>query len=437
MAAELKVNVIVVDEYTKQALSSYTMEDDYIEIVFSGIDRNFNPRYEVIKKALGESLQPLAKDFYRIALSVYISDRRFSRPSNVPIRNIKILLSVSDQKFWDHHKDNLEGVLRTLSGDNFFFHFVQGTPSRSQTTITRSIESEWKVSLFSGGLDSLAGVSWLRERNLKPILVSHTSANKITGLQRLLATNLEVLFSGEMEFHQINAKRIGNDLKANEDSQRLRSFLYLTLGCVFALHKGISELYIFENGILAVNIPMSSARISLNTQTVHPKFLIMYESLVSKIFGTEFSIINPFLEETKAEVVSHLDKKEFRDLIKNTVSCFRPTSKRFLGQSYKKVWHCGVCFPCIIRRIAINAAGLSSYDARYAEDILENIDNLPKDGKRIILDLQEFCRKLRKCNNFDEILDLFPKFIIDENIDPEPLIAMYLRHADEVTQFFS
>lgn len=413
------------------------MGDDFLKIVFSGRKANFKPRFEYLETALGEKLQPLIEDFYRIALAVYISDLNFKRTAKVPNRTIRILISISDRKLWVLHKQSLEGVLYQLSGDNFVFHFVQGKRARRRFAMTRDVEPDWVVSLFSGGLDSLAGVSWLVEKGLKPILVSHSSQTKVTSLQWSLAARLEELFGDDLEFHQINAVRMRGKLKPKEGSQRLRSFLYLTLGCIFALHRGISKLYMFENGILALNVPISNSRIFLNTRTAHPAFLSMYEDLVSKIFGMKLDVINPFLEKTKAEIVSLLDKRGFRDLINKTISCSRLTAlimdRRRIPIS--KVWHCGVCLPCIIRRIAIDASGLSAFDVLYADDVLEDFNNLVPEGKRVILELLEFSRKLRECKNKDEVLQIFPSFFV-ERIDPEPLIDMYLRYVDELRGFF-
>lgn len=405
--------------------------------MLSGSKANFKPRFKDLETALEEELQPLVKDFYRIALAVYISDLNFKRTRKLPNRTIRILISVSDRKLWTLHKQSLEGVLYQLSGDNFVFYFVQGKRAKRQFEVVNEAEPDNVVSLFSGGLDSLAGVSWLTERGLKPILVSHSSQTKVTSLQWYLASRLERLLGNDVQFHQINAVRIGRRLIPKEGSQRLRSFLYLTLGCIFALQRGISRLYIFENGILALNIPISNSRIFLNTRTAHPAFLNMYKDLVSKIFDVEFDVINPFLEKTKAETVSLLNKSGFRDLIRNTISCSRLTAlimdRRHIPIS--KVWHCGVCLPCVLRRIAINASDLSAFDVNYADDILKDFNNLIPEGKRVILELLEVCRKLKKCKTKDHVLAVFPSFFV-EGIDPEPLIDMHLRYVEEVIGFF-
>lgn len=94
-----------------------------------------------------------------------------------------------------------------------------------------------------------------------------------------------------------------------------------------------------------------------------------------------------------------------------------------------------VCLPCIIRRIAIDSAGLPAFDVLYADDVLGDFNDLAPEGRRVILELLDFSRKLKKCKNAGEVLLDFPAFFV-EGVDPEPLIEMYLRYVDEVRSFF-
>lgn len=430
------VDAVVMDRYTKHAISSFQKSDKSIIIRFSGKKKNFEPRFDRIEKILGKSLNPLVKDFYKIALTVFIADCNFKRKNKQPNRTIRILISVSDLNLWNTNKQKLESLLYTLSGDSIIFNFVQGKPSKGRNSFPKK-ESDWVVSLFSGGIDSLAGVAWLKENKMKPILVSHSSAQtKISHLQKWLANELDSLFKKNLEFHQINAVPIGKELKNKESTQRLRSFLYLTIGSVFALSKGIRKLYMFENGIMALNIPISNSRIFLNTHTAYPVFLSMYSDFVRTIFNTKFELTNPFQEKTKTEVSLMLKTKEFTPLIKNTISCSKLLALIMSKVKISKIWHCGICLPCIIRRISLDNAGLSAFDVSYATDILGDFDKIKPDGKRVILELLDFSKKLIDCKTVDDALESFPAFFI-ENTDPAILIAMYKRYANEVIDFFS
>jgi len=436
MGKRKTIDAIVVDKYTKRVMPSFQTHDKTIRIRYAGKKMNFQARFDRLEEFLDKSLHSLVKDFYKIALTVFIADCNFKRRDKQPNRTIRILTSVSDLALWNSHKQKLEGLLYTLSGDNIVFNFVQGKSSKRKFKFPTK-ESEWVVSLFSGGIDSLAGVAWLKENDIKSILVTHSSPQtKISHIQKTLADKLVSIFSENLEFYQINAVPVGTDLKNKESSQRLRSFLYLTIGSVFALTKGIKRLNMFENGIMALNIPISNSRIFLNTRTAYPVFLDMYADFVETMFATKFEVLNPFQEKTKTEVAILLKAKEFSPLIKNTISCSKLLSLIMSGVAVSKTWHCGVCLPCIIRRISLSKASLSRFDASYATDILGDFDKIDPYGRRVILELLDFSKKLSSCRTVEEVLETFPAFFI-ENTDPLRLVGMYKRHVKEVRDFFS
>jgi 7-cyano-7-deazaguanine synthase in queuosine biosynthesis len=103
-------------------------------------------------------------------------------------------------------------------------------------------------------------------------------------------------------------------------TQHLRSFLFLSLATAVALESGISTVYIFENGPVALNPLFSEARV--NSRTAHPHFLAYFQALIRAIFKVELSIKNPFVYRTKGEVARDLAKPELGGLVAKTCSCW-------------------------------------------------------------------------------------------------------------------
>ena len=63
-----------------------------------------------------------------------------------------------------------------------------------------------------------------------------------------------------------------------ENTTRSRSFLFISFG-VFAVSgvKGVNELKIPENGLIALNVPLDNLRVgSHSTRTTHPFYLEMW-----------------------------------------------------------------------------------------------------------------------------------------------------------------
>ena len=426
------INVLVSDDNTERELANYAPVPSCVKIRFAEPDANVNNDLEYIEGFIGHKLHPLVLDFYNIALAVYMADLQIKKKAKVGCRTISILTSVSDVSKWKLVKQKLEGTLRFLSGDNFKFYFIQsGQPS---SPFRFEEKDKRVVSLLSGGLDSLSGVKWLLDHEMEPVLISHCAQNRICRVQNILASELENITSRKFLHCQISARpKLGKKLFAKEYSEPCRSFLYLTLGMIFALELGIKRLFIFENGVLALNIPITQSRIYLNTRTTHPVFVSSYTALISDIFGAMISIENPFLDLTKGEVIANLNHDGFRELVKDTVTC-ATTSFRYQGISTSKYSHCGICLPCLLRRIAIHYSGLCDKDAKYAFDILSEYSTIPNEGKKLIFEMLDFGYRLDQCKTDDVVISEFPQFLI-ENFDPAPLIAMYRRQIMQTKEF--
>lgn len=286
--------------------------------------------------------------------------------------------------------------------------------------------------MFSGGLDSYAGVKWLLDKNIEPILVSHCGQNKICRVQSLLSEKINNICGKELAFYQISARaKLGKNKAQLEYSQRARSFLFFSLATLFALEIGTNQIFVFENGILAINIPITQARVYGNTRTTHPDFVSKYMNLILRIFSIEISIENPFLYMTKGEAISVLNTPDFKTLIKDTISCSQLGVLRYKGVSINTTSHCGECLPCVLRRTAIRHSNFDKSDAQYYRDITGDPDDMSDQGKRIYYELKDFCHKLNSCKDNIDVLLKYPQFYI-ESANVPSLIDMYRRYAIEV-----
>lgn len=433
MKRKPSINVLVRDKYTKSIEGRFSLEEPLI-LSFVGKKRNLNKDLEVIEDALKSKVDPIILDLYNIALIVYVWDLQIERTGLRP-RYSSILMSVSDKEKWDSVKSHLEGTLRFLTGDTYNFHFVQGKSVRRKFKF-RKKKSGKCVALFSGGLDSLAGVKWMIEREIEPVLISHPGMGLISSAQKELVSSLKKMTKKGLTWHQVRATaRPGSDLTAKEYTQFSRSFLYLTLGIIFALKLGIGKEYIFENGIIALNIPLTQSRIYNNTRTVHPQFIAMYQELLNSLFGQYVTVENPFSTMTKGEVIKLLDSNGFRDLVKMTISCPNVTPLRWKGVSIRKTRHCGVCYPCIIRRAATHYANLWNNDALYAQDITTEYSKIPEEGRKLIFEMMDFSRQIERIPTVYEAFNVFPEFYSGEIVDPQRLFKMAKRCAAQFRDF--
>jgi 7-cyano-7-deazaguanine synthase in queuosine biosynthesis len=221
-------------------------------------------------------------------------------------------------------------------------------------------------------------------------------------------------------------------------AQHLRSFLFLSLASAVALEYGIKKIYVFENGPVAINPLFSEARV--NTLTTHPHFLKSFESFINKLFNVDLSIENPFLYMSKGEVAGILSKPRLKGLTALTDSCWNWFKVAVIASNELMNWcgetHDGECVPCIIRRAAVNCAGLWDDDTKYLTDVFQEYPHLSIDIMVIAADYLRFCHNVNGLKD-EELLHYAPDFsVFEAGVDSGKLTQMYRKHAKEIVGCF-
>ncbi|MFV4848061.1 Qat anti-phage system QueC-like protein QatC [Edwardsiella tarda] len=222
------------------------------------------------------------------------------------------------------------------------------------------------VSLFSGGLDSAIGAIDLLTVGRAPLLVSHAYKGD-KSRQDQIAERL----NGRYSRFEINADPHLYQ-GVTDITMRTRSLNFLAFAAVGACAvQEVSQqkkvnLFVPENGFISLNAPLTPRRIGmLSTRTTHPYFISSIQQLFD-VVGIPCQIINPYQFKTKGQMVSQcLNKQLLSDVVESTVSCshWKRTDQQ-----------CGVCVPCIIRRVSLHAGGINR-DADYTFQSLAKVMN--------------------------------------------------------------
>ena len=252
-------------------------------------------------------------------------------------------------------------------------------------------------SLFSGGIDSLSGITFAHEK-MAPTVGLFVSHDRISSRVDYLKTNF--LKSMKIPVREVGIQR------GHAGLQQMRGLVYLMFGAIAAKLHNTNRVVVSETG-QTMFLPQFSALDEV-TLTTHPTLVKMVKTLLQEAYGLNFEFHEPFRELTKAEVVSLC---QLKDAIPNTNSCI---TTRFANQP---VSHCGQCYGCVVRRASCVVAGVR--DAQYAKDVLVN-DVGDKvvggwSGKTIqpsnLLDLQAVVRFARDI--LEDKLDEVPRFKIE------------------------
>ena len=341
-----------------------------------GVD--FHAELDALAKQARQPLSRIEADFIWLAVAVYLADRcspRYPYGMSGPVhwrRRIHLQIPVGDPAVWSRAETALLHVLEFLTEDDWTFEFLPGraeftAEQQAHFRTMRGQEIEW-TSLFSGGLDSLAGaLRWLGETAGVGQLVSGQTHNRITAGQELQAAELRKHFPNRVEHVGIGygfPDKNRRKLDGFESTQRTRAFMHTALGSVVALMSGNSQLFLFENGFGALNLACDSTQIgSQNSRGTHPVFLCRMAALVSAVFSKPFVIANPFTSLTKGQMLAATSVREFEPLLQKSFSC-----DRFPNYNHAQS-QCGCCPSCLIRRLSFHVSGLPDEAKNYSIDI--------------------------------------------------------------------
>jgi hypothetical protein len=366
-------------------------------------------------------------DLLEIAAYVFAADRRTSRGSKSALeyhrwaRSFHFVVKVRDYEFWatSGARQKLIDALNFMTGDREYDFSFQSGHSTPPTGLFDSEEFETEpqanigVVLFSGGLDSLAGVvERLETTNEQVCLVSHRSQPGMQRTQDRLFEALKTHYPGRLSHYKFQCSLKG--VRAREETQRTRGFLYSAIA--YALSHALSssnEFFVYENGITSINFPKRQDMMnSRSSRTTHPRTIDLIESFFSEVEESRVRANTPFLWKTKTDVFKTLAGFGRDDLITSSVSC----SKTF--QNLGQATHCGGCSQCVDRRFGAYGAELDDVDESgiYALNFIEH--KIDGEVKTVLIDYVRAAHYFATWN-----IDHFYTKMLDELVDLTDHIA--------------
>lgn len=332
---------------------------------------------------------PTALDLFRLGAAVYCADKvvKRARTRDAWTRDIQLQVPVSEPARWDGAWEELTRALCFLSGDEWSLSFVQAEPR--EAVMQLEPPDLTAVSLFSGGLDSLAGVIDLLEAGERLALVGHHDSPFTESRQSALFSELSARYGQpSAQRRPLYLRPAGRGTRQTrplpagvETTTRSRSFLFISAAVAVADAVGPNvPLYVPENGFIGINVPLTPARNgSLSTRTTHPLFMYRMARALS-LLGLTHELRNPYRLMTKGEVLAASSNKTLLlQLAPTSISCSHPEVLRWVG---KPQGNCGYCFPCMVRRAAMHSVGEDQFDGFYGWNALTDPKLLPGSSAR-------------------------------------------------------
>lgn len=319
-----------------------------------------------VAEHLGRTPSSLIMDLVELVAAIHLMDRAEARPhasksGDSWSRRLHLIIGVREPDRWSDTAihDPLVGLLRSLTDDDWLVDFVpRVAPERAAECIQFLFESAPggdAVALFSGGLDSLAGLAADVADGATPLALSVESNSRLAKCQRdvLGSFNLGLGTSILRVPVPLHLKSV----PAMEKSQRARGFGFLALAAATAALAGLEVVHVYENGIGAINLPYTAAQTGAHgTRAMRPETLVRAAQLFSLALEHRLTVVNRSQYLTKAEMCAALPEA-LHATIALTESCDTAFAYRGSGPP-----SCGRCTSCLLRRQALASAGLCDLD---------------------------------------------------------------------------
>ena len=173
-------------------------------------------------------------DLMCLAAHVHAADTRLSRATESQdtwTRQLRLVVPVSDPSRWTTAAPTLSAMLNFLTGDRWEVQFRSRPPGKAKLMDTRTPSTNApqieRLSLFSGGLDSLVGAIDALARGVRPLFISHAGDGATSNAQKAcfaeVARQYGLTEADRVRLWMAFPKNLVEGVRA-EDSTRARSF---------------------------------------------------------------------------------------------------------------------------------------------------------------------------------------------------------------------
>jgi hypothetical protein len=350
----------------------------------------------------GRALTAIETDWVNLAMAIYAADRFAARRPGRSAgdtswcRSISLSVSVVDHMLWENAKPLILSALSFLTDDRWSLQFSERSllleEERQRHLIPNFQEEPPWVCLFSGGLDSLAGIKRLSSlSDSHGVMVSGWTHERLRVGQADIVD--EIRSSQGKPFHWLpiyyGFPKIKND-GGMESSQRSRGWVHVALGLAAAFASQQDTLDVCENGIGAFNLPTELSQTGSHTsRAMHPVFLHRIAQAASVVFGRDFKVRQSAVFETKGELLAQTLSPSEAKLAAKTFSC------EIFPNYRAKQSECGVCPSCLVRRASLHAAGIGDSGHLYALDVLTQ--DIPPRKALGLIKMERYVRRISHC----------------------------------------
>lgn len=330
------------------------------------VNRDIRISYWALERYCFRELSEMEYDLVILAGAVAFTDRKITRHVTAGwSRSLSVTMPVHDPARWKapNVTRSLTDTLGFLTGDQWKFNFIRRTQPRqcfNQPDLSLFSDGPFVVIPFSNGLDSFAQSQLLRaeQPELSPI--------RVTTWNRAVSAHKQHWWEDAAGRHH---PRLALPIKVDdgnhaEATYRTRAFLFYIFAALAAHLSQAESVIIPENGQGSLGPCLVPFAGEWPQRGSHPGFTKRLEIFLKCCLGSDIKFEHPRIWQTKGQVLQSLKEYSMLSGWEATNSCAR--DRRHVSVDLPNVnLHCGICGGCLLRRLTLYAADISSDNETY------------------------------------------------------------------------
>lgn len=287
-------------------------------------------------------------------------------------KNICLIIPVFHVNIWKKNRDVLEQLIEWLLEEPVYLQFQ---PIDVEVMFPSFyLPNYHEVTLFLDDLNSIVGV----EKNncsTSPIASDYIrliNKGNEREKQEKLANFLRDNISDSGEIIALNS---GIYNKVTKKSAAVSTCLLVSIAAAKTHFNGGSNIYVYQNSKVNWNVTIDS---NILLKSTHSKTFKLLNDLYSGL-NLNLTIQTPIMHSPFHIVINEMPK-EYKLQIKNTLDCVRIRRKGKTSIALP----CGICLPCLQRKIVLAASNNEVYDTLYEYDYGQKVTDLEKEEDKQI-----------------------------------------------------
>jgi hypothetical protein len=297
----------------------------------------------------------------------------FEQQTKKARKNNHLIVPVFNLSLWEKNNDVLKELIDWIMDEPVYLNFQQNEAALLAPSFF--LPNNQEVTLFLDDMASLVGVAknkfpdlpiasdYIRLKNM------NNEQSKQEKLAAFLRSNVsdsgEIIHLGSAICKKVRRKRSAASI-----------CLLVSIAAAKTYFNGKGNVYVYQNSKINKDISIDG---NVLLKATHPKTFNLLNALYSGL-ELDLTIQTPILHRPFYRVINEMPK-EYKLQIKNTAECLRMRGDRYISAKVP----CGICLPCLQRKMALAASNNEVYDTLYQYDYGQKTADIKNEEDKRIL----------------------------------------------------